>query len=159
MPFNLSQIFGGWRRKESRTRKALGSGRERGRGIPPSSPSLTKGGGEGVGFSASEQNKSVGARGGTKSQSELARRLLIAPHISEKATMLGEGRYVFKVTGGANKNSLKKAIEDRYGVGVEAVNIVAPREKQRRRGANLGIKSGFKKAVIKLKEGQTISEF
>ena len=121
-------------------------------------PPLPREGARG-GFSASEQNKSVGARGGTKSQSELARRLLIAPHISEKATMLGEGRYVFKVTGGANKNSLKKAIEDRYGVGVEAVNIVAPREKQRRRGANLGIKSGFKKAVIKLKEGQTISEF
>ena len=114
---------------------------------------------EGAVFPGRAENKDISdaVRGSqTKAHSELARKLLIAPHISEKATTLW---YVFKVSDGANKNSLKHAIEDRYGVEVESVNIVAARDKKRRRGQNLGIKSGFKKAIIKLREGQTINEF
>ena len=95
----------------------------------------------------------------TKNKSELARRLIVSPHVSEKSVILGDGNYVFKVAPGANKSLVKNAIEDRYGVKVESVNILAPRDKKRRRGANIGIKSGFKKAVVKLQEGQTISEF
>lgn len=94
-----------------------------------------------------------------KNQSELARKLLIAPHISEKATMLGESRYVFKIANGANKPLIKKAIKDRYGVTVESVSIIAAQEKKRRRGAILGVKPGFKKAVVTLKTGETIAEF
>ncbi len=157
MPFNLSQIFGGWRKKESVGRRASDFGRKKGRSIPPPSPSLTKGGGEREGYSASEPNKS--ATPSIKSKSELARKLLVAPHISEKATMLGDGRYVFKVADGANKNALKKAVQDRYGVEVLFVNTIAERGKTRRRGQIVGVKSGFKKAIVTLKVGQVISEF
>lgn len=153
MPFNLSQIFGGWRRKEKKPQKPRGKasdfGREKDRGIPPPTPSL-----EGEGLSASRSKV-----GGAKSYSELANKLLVSPHVSEKATMLGEGAHVFKVADRANKFAIKQATEDRYGVDVESVNIIAARDKKRRRGQTIGIKSGFKKAILKLKEGQTISEF
>ncbi|OGF63978.1 50S ribosomal protein L23 [Candidatus Giovannonibacteria bacterium RIFCSPHIGHO2_01_FULL_45_24] len=73
--------------------------------------------------------------------------------------MLGDGRYVFKVADNADKNSLKRAIESRYGVGVESVNIIAQRDKNRRRGQILGVKPGFKKAVVTLKAEDKIAEF
>lgn len=165
MPFNLSQIFGGWRRKESGTRKPSGSGREKSRGISPPSPSLTKGGGVGGGFPASQKNKSVPAS--AKGQSELAWRLIVSSHISEKAAALSEaslaesrrGKYVFKVSDDADKHVLKRAIEDRYGVDVASVNTIPARSKVRRHGQILGTKPGFKKAVVTLKAGQTISEY
>ncbi|QQG42647.1 MAG: 50S ribosomal protein L23 [Candidatus Giovannonibacteria bacterium] len=154
MPFNLAQIFGGWRRKEAK--KAPRPADEisrRGRApsaTPPRSSTL------GV---ESSKTPSVFPRGVVKNKSGIAWKLLIAPHISEKATMLGDDRYVFKVADNADKNSLKRAIESRYGVGVEFINIIAPRDKNRRRGQILGVKSGFKKAVVVLKAGDKITEF
>src|SRR3989344_430630 len=156
MPFNLSQIFGGWRKKELKTRKPPD-------GPPRSShPRLTLPAGRGssdASHGPSEVRPSKIEPIRAKSHSELARKLLTSPHISEKATMLGEGRYVFKVADGANKSALKKAVRDRYGVEVRSVNIVAERDKTRRRGQIAGVKSGFKKAVVTLKAGQVISEF
>jgi|SRR3989344_936669 len=158
MPFNLSQIFGGWRRRGA-SRKTDGS--------PHSSrsrltlPRQTSGGSDGPFARVPNEarpSKTI-AKPQTKSHSALAGKLLVAPHISEKATMLGDGRYVFKVADNADKNSLKRAIESRYGVGVESVNIIAQRDKNRRRGQILGVKPGFKKAVVTLKAEDKIAEF
>src|SRR3990167_568758 len=155
MPFNLSQIFGGWRKKGVGLKRAT-------RARPSSTPDVKSQKTSDI-FPGRVAVKefSEPARGASqvKSQSELARKLIIAPHISEKSAMFGECRYVFKVADGANKNTLKDAIQDRYGVEVESVNIVAARDKKRSRGQIIGVKSGFKKAVVTLKVGQTISEF
>lgn len=79
------------------------------------------------------------------------------PHISEKATNLGEqDQYIFEVFPKANKNQIKKAIEGIYGVDVLSVNIVNIHRKARRLGRTAGFKSGYKKAIIKIKSGQKI---
>ncbi|MDP3934866.1 MAG: 50S ribosomal protein L23 [Candidatus Giovannonibacteria bacterium] len=154
MPFNLSQIFGGWRRKESKGRsKARGTADEISRrGRAPEAAKAAEG-------RVKEISDATPRVASVKNKSELAWKLIIAPHISEKSTMLGDGRYVFKVSGSANKPSLRQAIEGRYGVAVQSINILAARNKKRRRGVILGIKPGFKKAIVALKAGQTISEF
>ena len=86
--------------------------------------------------------------------------LIIAPHISEKTSALqGQGAYVFKVTGGATKILLKNAIENRFEVNVESVRILGAHGKTIRRGATIGHKPGFKKAIVKLQAGQTLPEF
>ncbi len=79
------------------------------------------------------------------------------PHISEKATNLGEvNQYVFKVFPRANKNEIKKAIEAIYGVDVLAVNIITIPAKKRRLGKTTGFKKGHKKAIVKIRAGQKI---
>lgn len=79
------------------------------------------------------------------------------PHISEKALGLSEKRkYVFKISAPANKTEIKKAIEGLYKVSVESVNIIKVPEKHKRFKGVLGIKSGYKKAIITLSDGNTI---
>ncbi len=92
-----------------------------------------------------------------KEFSQLAARILKSPHITEKAINLGqENKYVFKVSQKANKNEIKKAIQELYGVGVERVNIINTSEKKRRVGRFEGSKSGYKKAIIQVREGEKI---
>jgi large subunit ribosomal protein L23 len=96
----------------------------------------------------------------SKGKNVFAARTLKAPHISEKSSMMqADGVHVFKVVRDANKVTLKKAIEERYGVVVEKVRIVSVPGKIRRRGAITGKKQGFKKALVKLKEGSVIEEY
>ncbi len=79
------------------------------------------------------------------------------PHITEKATLLAEkNEYVFKVFPKANKPEIKKAIEEIYGVEVEKVRIINVPRKKRRRGRVEGWRKGYKKAIVKVKEGQAI---
>jgi len=84
-------------------------------------------------------------------------KIIVAPIISEKSTFLEEeNKYVFKVFKNANKPEIKKAIESIYNVKVKKVNIINTKSKKRRLGRIEGKKSGYKKAVVKLKEGQKI---
>lgn len=84
-------------------------------------------------------------------------RALKIPHITEKATSLVAGnQYVFRVLSHANKVEIKKAIEGLYGVDVRAVKIIHIPSKKRRIGRTMGKKAGYKKAVIKIAEGQKI---
>lgn len=79
------------------------------------------------------------------------------PHISEKATDLGIiNQYVFRVFPRANKNQVKKTIENIYGVDVLAVNMITIPSKKRRLGKTTGFKKGYKKAIVKIKQGQKI---
>jgi len=83
--------------------------------------------------------------------------ILINPQITEKTTMLGQkNQYIFRVVRGANKNEIKKAIEKIYGVRVVDVKIINLPGKKRRIGRISGWKSGYKKAIVKIKEGQKI---
>lgn len=159
MPFNLAQIFGGWRRKEAKKapRAALLGGEPRSKRGPEVRRSPASAGLSASGANEASRDAARGAK--PKGQSEIAGLVLVSPHISEKAAMLGEERVVFKVAAGAGKPAIKQAVENRYGVGVEAVNILAKRDKNRRRGAILGVKPGFKKAVVTLKAGDKITGF
>ena len=83
--------------------------------------------------------------------------ILKEPHISEKATALAkENQYVFKVYPKANKTEIKKAMENLYGVNVLSVNLIKIPSKRRKLGRTQGFKKGYKKAVIKIKKGQTL---
>lgn len=86
-----------------------------------------------------------------------AYRILKSPHITEKATDLTKkNQYVFKVYPLINKIEIKKAIEDTYGVDVLDVKIIKVPKKRRRLGRITGWRKGYKKAIIKVKEGQKI---
>jgi len=88
---------------------------------------------------------------------EMAFRILISPHVTEKATDLeSQNQYVFKVFPRSNKIEIRKAIEEVYGVKVVSVNIINVPRKPRRLGKTMGWKKGFKKAIVKIKEGQKI---
>ncbi|MBI2055674.1 MAG: 50S ribosomal protein L23 [Candidatus Sungbacteria bacterium] len=79
------------------------------------------------------------------------------PHLTEKAMAGGARRwYAFRVPAGINKIAAKKAVEERYGVGVEKIRVAAPRAKSVRLGRISGRAPGFKKVWIKVKEGQSI---
>lgn len=84
-------------------------------------------------------------------------RILKAPQITEKATdLIKSNQYVFKVFPQANKNEIKKAIGDLYGVDVIAVKIIKIPAKRRKLGRISGWRKGYKKAIVKIKEGQKI---
>ena len=92
-----------------------------------------------------------------KKISDIASRVLISPHVTEKATgLVSENKYVFKVWPKANKIEIKKAIEDLYGVDVLGVRIINIHRRQRRLGRQVGWRKGYKKAIVKIKKGQKI---
>ena len=88
---------------------------------------------------------------------DLAWAVLKAPHVTEKATdLVKKNQYAFKVFPKANKFRIKKAVEGLYGVDVVSVKIVNVPAKKRRLGRISGLRKGYKKAIIKIKEGQKI---
>ena len=79
------------------------------------------------------------------------------PIITEKATILSEqNKTVFKVHEKANKNVIKKNIEKLFKVDVIKVNIVKKKAKTKMRQGKKSFKSGYKKAIVTLKKGQSI---
>jgi large subunit ribosomal protein L23 len=88
--------------------------------------------------------------------------IIIKPIVTEKMTAAGEklNRYGFRVERTANKLQIKKAVEEMYNVQVLDVNtmVVAPKRTQRwtRSGLLRGKTNSYKKAVVTLKEGETI---
>jgi len=82
---------------------------------------------------------------------------IVSPMVTEKSSNLSEqNKIVFKVAAGANKINLKKNIEKIFKVNVTKINII---NKQNRTKITRGKKvkvSGFKKAIITLKKGQSI---
>jgi large subunit ribosomal protein L23 len=88
---------------------------------------------------------------------KIAYKVLIEPWVTESTTLIMElNKYVFKVSPRANKQEIKKSIEEVYGVTVEKVNTINVPRKLRVQGRTKGWKSGFKKAIVSLKEGDKI---
>ena len=84
--------------------------------------------------------------------------MIFAPVITEKsASMEAEGKYVFKVDVRANKTQIKQAIEKLFNVKVVSVNIMNTHPKDRRVGKYSGKTNRYKKAIVKLASGSTIS--
>tara|TARA_Y100000816_G_C25907759_1_gene473474 strand:+ start:380 stop:673 length:294 start_codon:yes stop_codon:yes gene_type:complete len=79
------------------------------------------------------------------------------PIITEKATILSEqNKTVFRVHNKANKKTIKKNIEKLFNVKVIKVNIINQKTKVKIRQGRRSYKSGYKKAIITLKKGQSI---
>ncbi len=89
-------------------------------------------------------------------------KIMIKPIVTEKATALSEklNRYTFCVSPDANKYQIKSLVEELYGVKVVSVNTMNYEGKTKQRYTKAGIirgkKPAFKKAVVTLKEGETI---
>ena len=82
------------------------------------------------------------------------------PLLSEKSLELrtGANQYVFRVSPSANKSEIKKAIETRFEVKVESVNTLNMMGKVKQVRGILGRRAAWKKAIVKLKQGDTIKE-
>ncbi len=80
-----------------------------------------------------------------------------APHITEKATMASEhNAVVFKVANDATKPEIKAAIEALFNVKVEKVNTIVQKGKTKKWKGKDYTRSDFKKAIVRLAEGQSI---
>jgi len=89
-------------------------------------------------------------------QQELTK-LIIAPVVSEKSTMLAEqNKYVFKVRKTANKKTIKQAVELMFSVEVDSIHVLNVKGKTKRYGRFIGSRSDWKKAYVKLKAGHNI---
>ncbi len=86
--------------------------------------------------------------------------VLRRPIVTEKSTMQAEQRvYTFEVDGRANKLQVKEAVEKAFGVEVVSVNIINVPGKPRRWGRHVSHTPSWKKAIVKLAEGQRIEFF
>ncbi len=85
--------------------------------------------------------------------------VLVAPIISEKATMLAEKRnqVLFKVLRNATKPEIKAAVELMFKVNVTSVQTINQKGKTKRFGRTVGRRDHIKKAYVSLKEGQELS--
>lgn len=83
--------------------------------------------------------------------------VVLAPHITEKATLLSENNaVVFKVAKDASKPEIKAAVEALFGVKVKGVNTIVQKGKAKRWKGKPYTRSDFKKAIVTLAEGQSI---
>jgi large subunit ribosomal protein L23 len=88
--------------------------------------------------------------------------ILKKPILTEKASALTEklNRFSFKVDHRANKLQIKSAIEQMYGVSIIAINTMVVSGKSKNRQTKAGLVSGrtpkYKKAIVTMKEGETI---
>lgn len=90
----------------------------------------------------------------------IASRVLVAPLITEASTAAAElNKYIFKVTRDATKKQVEKAIEALYQVKVLTVRTINVGGKKRMRGRVEGKTASYKKAIVTVKEGESIDLF
>ena len=86
--------------------------------------------------------------------------VLIRPVVSEKSYgQIANNQYTFQIHKDAHKTQVRQAVEERFDVKVEQVNIVKVQSKPKRRGRFIGTKPGWKKAVVQLRRGDSIEIF
>ena len=86
--------------------------------------------------------------------------VLLAPVVSEKSySLISDRKYTFKVHKDAHKTQVRQAVEELFEVHVENVNILKVQSKPKRRGASKGTRPGWKKAIVQVREGDTIEIF
>jgi large subunit ribosomal protein L23 len=83
------------------------------------------------------------------------------PLVTEKTTLIRETHrtVVFEVASGATKVDIKRAVEKLLGTKVEGVRTAISHGKMKRQGRFVGQRSDWKKAYVKLREGEKIPEF
>ena len=91
---------------------------------------------------------------------KLAREIIIKPVVTEKSVdLMQENKYCFKVAKDANKIEIKNAIEEIFKVSVVNVNTVNVHGKMKRMGRHHGRTASWKKAIVTLREGDSIEVF
>jgi large subunit ribosomal protein L23 len=86
--------------------------------------------------------------------------ILLAPVVSEKSySLIEEGKYAFRVHPDAHRTQVRQAVEELFSVHVVGVNMLKVQPKPKRRGLIRGVKPGWKKAIVQLKQGETIEIF
>lgn len=86
--------------------------------------------------------------------------VLKRPIVTEKTTLQADqGRYTFEVDIRANKHEVRQAVEKIFDVNVVSVNIIRMRGKRHRYGPHVSKPHPWKKATVKLAEGQSIGFF
>lgn len=96
------------------------------------------------------------------SENERLLKIILAPHVSEKSTFLGEkhNQTVFRVMKNASKNEIKAAIELLWKdqkIEVEKVSTINVKGKHKRFGRFMGKRKDWKKAVVSIKNDQDLS--
>ena len=86
--------------------------------------------------------------------------ILIKPIVSEKSyAQIADRKYTFQVHKNAHKTQIRQAIEQLFDVHVTAVNISKVQPKTKRRGMTKGYRPGYKKAIVQIRDGETIPIF
>jgi len=86
--------------------------------------------------------------------------VLLAPVVSEKSySLITDRKYTFKVHADAHKTQIRQAVEQLFDVHVERVNVIKVQPKPKRRGLTRGRKPGWKKAIVQVREGESIPIF
>ena len=94
---------------------------------------------------------------GVQLNAERMYQVIVSPVVTEKATRLNEfSQVTFRVALDATKPEIRAAVEQLFGVKVEAVNTVVMKGKTKRFRGREGRRSDWKKAVVRLQAGQTI---
>jgi len=89
-----------------------------------------------------------------------ASQVIIRPVVSEKTYVLAEaGKYTFRVHEKAHKTQIRQAVEELFDVNVVDVRTASVKSKPKRRGYTSGRSRQWKKAVVQVREGQTIPIF
>jgi large subunit ribosomal protein L23 len=89
-----------------------------------------------------------------------ASQVIIRPVVSEKSFVLAEtGKYTFRVHDKAHKTQIRQAIEHLFDVRVVEVRTVSVKSKPKRRGVYSGRTRSWKKAIVQVREGDTIPIF
>jgi large subunit ribosomal protein L23 len=85
-------------------------------------------------------------------------KVILGPHVSEKSTMMAEDsrQVVFKVSVDASKPQIRRAIEKLFSVEVESVQVMRQKGKKKNFGRVSGRRKDWKKAYVRLKEGQDL---
>ena len=85
--------------------------------------------------------------------------IIYAPIITEKTAMLAqnENKFAFKVDPRANKTEIKQAIESIFNVKVVSITTANSHPKKKRGGKYTGMTDKYKKAIVKLAEGNSIN--
>ena len=88
------------------------------------------------------------------------RDIILAPVVSEKSYgLIEQNKYSFRVHPDAHKTQIKQAIEELFNVGVVEVRTSSVPSKPKRRGYTAGRTREWKKAVVQVREGETIPIF
>ena len=89
-----------------------------------------------------------------------ASQVIIRPVVSEKSFVLAEaGKYTFRVADKAHKTQIRQAIEQLFDVKVVEVRTSSVKSKPKRRGTSAGRTRKWKKAIVQVREGDTIPIF
>jgi large subunit ribosomal protein L23 len=89
-----------------------------------------------------------------------ATQVIIRPVVSEKTYVLAElGKYTFRVADMAHKTQIRQAVEQLFDVKVVAVRTSSVKSKPKRRGQTKGRTRQWKKAVVQVREGDSIPIF